>query len=289
MEANAIIEKIKQIEIKTKRYSKHLFSGEYQSAFKGRGMAFSEVREYQFGDEVRTIDWNVSARFKSPYVKVFEEERELSIVLIIDFSASILETTSVHSKREIATELAAIIAFSAAENKDKVGAIFISDRVEKFIPPAKGKKQALLILREMIAFKPENKGTNINEGLRFFRNSMKKRSTAIVLSDFIDEHKYSEGFKNTHKKHDLVALALTNPQDQQLPNMGIIKLFHPESNAHLWINTRSKTQREKVERMYLAALKSRKTTFNRLGIDFLDVNIQEDYYPKLIQLLKSRR
>ena len=229
METKELIKKIQRLEIKTKGLTKHIFSGEYHSAFKGRGMTFSEVRDYQFGDEVRTIDWNVTARFNDPYVKVFDEERELTVMLIIDISGSEDFGTTEKTKKDLALELAAVLSFSAISNNDKVGAIFVSDKMEKYIAPGKGKKHALIILRELIEFKPTSTGTNISEGLKFFRNTQKKRSIAFVLSDFMDSNNYMEALKVARRKHDMVALRLVDDAEKNLPSMGIVQLFNAET------------------------------------------------------------
>lgn len=288
MNTQDLLKKIKVIEIKTRGLTKHIFSGEYHSAFKGRGMAFSEVRDYQAGDEVRTIDWNVTARFNSPFVKIFEEERELTVMLLIDVSGSQEFGSNEKTKKELALELAAVLAFSAVENNDKIGALFFSDRVEKYIAPAKGKKHALLLLREMIEFKPSSRSTNLNEALRFFRNVMKKRSIAFVLSDFFDEHPFDEGLKISRKKHDMVALHLTDSAEQTLPDVGLIQLFHAETGSKTWVNSSDKSVQElfKVEAQTLQ--ETIKNKIKKVGIDYAHFSTDEDYIPKLVKLFQSR-
>lgn len=289
MQTKELLQKIKRIEIKTRGLTKHVFSGEYHSSFKGRGMAFSEVREYQIGDEVRTIDWNVTARFNTPFIKVFEEERELTVMLLIDVSGSGNFGTQEKTKKDLALEIAAVLAFSAIANNDKIGAIFISDQVEKFIAPAKGKKHALLILREMIEFKPQHSGTNLNEGLRFFRNAIKKRSIAFVISDFMDSNPYTEGLNISGRKHDLIALRLVDPAEYELPNLGMVELFNAETGQKTWVNS-SKENIRKAYKSNYEDFDARVTeSFRRHGIDHATLNTTADYIPALIKLFQSRR
>lgn len=252
-------------------------------------MAFSEVREYQIGDEVRTIDWNVTARFNTPFIKVFEEERELTVMLLIDVSGSGNFGTQEKTKKDLALEIAAVLAFSAIANNDKIGAIFISDQVEKFIAPAKGKKHALLILREMIEFNPQHSGTNLNEGLRFFRNAIKKRSIAFVISDFMDTHPYTEGLNISRRKHDLIALRLVDPAEYELPDLGMVELFNAETGQKTWVNS-SRESTRKAYRANYEAFDTRVTeNFRRHGIDHATLNTTADYIPTLIKLFQSRR
>lgn len=229
MDTKELLKKIRLLDIKTRGLTKHIFSGEYHSAFKGRGMTFSEVRDYHFGDEVRTIDWNVTARFNEPHVKVFDEERELTVMLIIDVSGSENFGWEDKTKKDLALELAAVLSFSAISNNDKVGAIFVSDKVEKYIAPQKGKKHSLIILREFIELKATSAGTNLNEGLKFFRNTQKKRSIAFVISDFMDDNDFMEGMKVSRKKHDMVALRLVDEAESELPDMGIVQMYNSET------------------------------------------------------------
>src|SRR5690554_6888504 len=233
MDTKELLGKVREIELKTRGLTKQVFSGEYHSAFKGRGMTFSEVKNYQYGDDVRSIDWNVTARFNEPFVKIFEEERELSVFLILDVSGSSRFGTKKKSKKELMLETAAVLAFSAVANNDKVGAVLVTDKVEKFIPPKKGKSHALRILRELILYKPESTKTHLNEGLRYFRNVVKKRSICFVISDFYDENDFFEGFKIANQKHDMVALRLFDPAEKKLPNFGLIKMFDAEKGMEI--------------------------------------------------------
>lgn len=288
METKELIKKIHRLEIKTKGLTKHIFSGEYHSAFKGKGMTFSEVRDYHFGDEVRTIDWNVTARFNSPFVKVFDEERELTVMLIIDVSGSEEFGTTDKTKKDLALEIAAVLSFSAISNNDKVGAIFVSDRIEKYISPEKGRKHALVILRELIELKAKSKGTNLNEGLKFFRNTQKKRSICFVLSDFIDDNDFMEGFKISRKKHDLVAIKLEDKSEFELPKMGFIQLFNAETNATTWVDSNDVNVREKYKNVYLEKSEETLTQFKKSGIDATTISTDENFILPLVQLFKQR-
>ena len=289
MNTNELLKKIKLIEIKTRGLTKHVFSGEYHSSFKGKGMAFSEVRDYHVGDEVRTIDWNVTARFNTPFVKVFEEERELTVILMIDVSGSSNFGTNEKTKKDLALELAAVFAFSAIANNDKVGAIFVSDQVEKYIAPAKGKRHALYILREMIEFKPQSLQTNLNEGLRFFRNILKKRSIGFIISDFMDSNSFTEGLKITRRKHDLVAIRLTDPAEAELPDLGMIQLYNAETGKKTWVNSSSAKTRQWHRDNYNTFEHNIKETFRRIGIDNTTVQTTDDFIPKLVQLFQTRK
>lgn len=288
MDTKELLKKIRLLEIKTKGLTKHIFSGEYHSAFKGRGMTFSEVRDYHFGDEVRTIDWNVTARFNEPYVKVFDEERELSVMLIIDVSGSENFGWENKTKKDLALELAAVLSFSAISNNDKVGAIFVSDQVEKYIAPGKGKKHSLIILRELIELEPKNKGTNLNEGLKFFRNTQKKRSIAFVISDFMDSNNFMEGMKVSRKKHDLVALRLVDEAEGLLPNMGIIQLFNAESNETTWVNTNSEKTKKNHAEKFKEFENELTNDFKKSGIDYASISTDEDFIKPLIKLFQNR-
>ena len=251
-------------------------------------MAFSEVRDYQIGDEVRTIDWNVTARFNSPFVKIFEEERELTVMLIIDISGSEEFGTVEKSKKELSLEIASVLAFSAINNNDKVGAIFVSDQVEKYIAPGKGRKHALVILRELIEFKPKSKGTNINEALKFFRNTQKKRSISFVISDFMDDNNFMEGLKVSNKKHDMVAIRLSDIAEYELPKMGLIQLYNAESGNTTWVNTNS----EKVRSNYLNGYKDLEnklfSEFKKSGIDYVSISTDDNFIRPLIALFQQR-
>lgn len=288
METTELLKKIRHLEIRTKGLTKHIFSGEYHSAFKGRGMAFSEVRNYHFGDEVRTIDWNVTARFNEPFVKVFDEERELHVMLIIDVSGSEYIGTGERMKKDLALEIAAILSFSALSNNDKVGAIFVSDRVEKYIAPEKGRKHALVILRELIELVPKSKGTNLNEGLRFFRNTQKKRSIAFVISDFVDENNFMEGLRLSRKKHDMVALQLIDAVEREMPDLGIVQLENAETGERTWINSNSAEAKQIHRENYLKSDEKLTHEMIRSGIDFCSIETDEDIIKPLVKLFKNR-
>ncbi|MDG1333058.1 MAG: DUF58 domain-containing protein [Crocinitomicaceae bacterium] len=288
METKELLKKIRHLEIKAKGLTRHIFSGEYQSAFKGRGMTFSEVRDYHFGDEVRTIDWNVTARFNEPYVKVFDEERELTVMLIIDVSGSEDFGTQEKTKKDLALEIGAILSFSAITNNDKVGAIFVSDKVERYIAPGKGRKHALVILRELIELKPESTGTNINEGLKFFRNTQKKRGIAFVISDFVDDNDYMEGLKVSRKKHDMVALRLYDQSESELPDIGIVQLFNAETGETTWVNSSSSNAKQLHAENFERFEEDLFREFKRSGIDYVSIATEEDYIKPLIHLFKSR-
>ena len=282
-----LLKKVRKIEIKTKGLSKHLFSGEYHSAFKGRGMAFSEVREYQFGDDIRNIDWNVTARLNHPYVKVFEEERELTVMLLVDVSGSNQFGTSVQFKEELLAEIAAILAFSAIQNNDKVGVIFFSDKIEKFISPKKGSTHILRIIRDLIDFKPDNVETNITEALRYFTNVIKKKSTAFLISDFYDKN-YEDALKIASKKHDIVAIRITDEKEKALPNLGLIKMYDPESKQAMWIDSSSKEVRSDFAEAYKQHTIYVNDVFRKYGIDNVEISTGQDYVKQLMKLFKQR-
>jgi uncharacterized protein (DUF58 family) len=288
METKELLQKVHRLEIKAKGLTKHIFSGEYHSAFKGRGMAFSEVRNYQIGDEVRTIDWNVTARFNDPFVKVFEEERELTVMLIIDVSGSGNFGSTDKSKRDLLLETMAVLAFSALSNNDKVGALFVSDQVEKYIAPQKGKKHILYILREFIQLQPKSKRTNLSNGFKFFQNTQKKRTICFVISDFIDENNYMEGLKVTRKKHDVVALKLEDPSECELPKMGFIQFYNAETGETTWVNTNDASTREAFKSNFLEQKQRITKEFSRNGIDFAILNTGENFIVPLVNLFKNR-
>ena len=288
METSELIKKIRRLEIRTKGLTKHIFSGEYHSAFKGRGMAFSEVRDYHFGDEIRTIDWNVTARYNEPYVKVFNEERELTIMLVIDVSGSTNFGTTERTKRDLALETAAILAFSAIENNDKVGAIFLSDTIEKYIAPEKGKKHSLLILRELMSFNPKSKGTNINEGLKFLRNTQKKRTISFVISDFTDDHNFIDGVRLTAKRHDTIAIRLKDEAEEILQDMGIVSFFNAETGNSTWVNSSDPAVRERFSSQFAERESQLTQAFNRAGIDHVTLRTDDDIIRPLIKLFKNR-
>ncbi len=287
MEAQDLFKKVRKIEIKTRGLSNQIFSGEYHSVFKGRGMAFSEVREYQYGDDIRNIDWNVTARFNHPFVKIYEEERELTVMLLIDVSGSGIFGTQGQLKNELITEIAAVLSFSAINNNDKVGVIFFSDKIEKFIPPKKGSSHILRIIRELIDFHAENKGTDISEALRYLTNAIKKRSTAFIISDFMDDN-FDKALQIANHKHDLIAIRVTDERELTMPNVGLVKMRDAETGKTRWVDTGSRRVRE-----HFAATARRKTAeldkrLNRYGIDMARVYTGKDYVKPLINLFKKR-
>ncbi len=288
MDTKELIKKIHLLDIKTKGLTRHIFSGEYHSAFKGKGMTFSEVRDYHFGDEVRTIDWNVTARFNSPFVKVFDEERELTVMLIIDVSGSEEFGSTTKTKKDLSLEIAAVLAFSAISNNDKVGAIFVSDQVEKYIAPEKGKKHALVILREFIELKAKSKGTNLNEGLKFFRNTQKKRSICFLLSDFIDDNDFMEGLKVSRKKHDVVAIKLEDKAEYELPKMGFIQLFNAETGSTTWVDSNDANVRNEYSRVYREKSEKTLKDFQKSGIDNAVIGTDDNFILPLVELFKRR-
>ncbi len=288
METKELLKKVRTIEIKTRRLSRQIFAGEYHSAFKGKGMAFSEVREYQVGDPIKNIDWHVTARFNHPYVKIFEEERELTVMLLVDVSASQEFGTHERLKNELVAEVSAVLSFSAIHNNDKIGVLFFSDRVEKFIPPKKGKKHILRIIREMIDFKPESNGTNIAEALRYLTNAIKKRCTAFVISDFIDDNPYLDAMRIAGNKHDVVALRVFDERDVELPNVGMVKMKDPESNNSLLVDTSEKQTRALYKQHYDAFKQKSIENFRKSRVDFADLKTNEDYVKPLIALFKRR-
>ncbi|EHQ30165.1 DUF58 domain-containing protein [Mucilaginibacter paludis] len=287
MDTKELLKKVRKIEIKTRGLSNHLFSGEYHSAFKGRGMAFSEVREYQIGDEIRTIDWNVTARFNHPYVKVFDEERELTVMILMDVSGSENFGTINQQKQDVATELCAVLAFSAIQNNDKVGVIFFSDKIEKFIPPKKGRSHILMIIRELINFTPENKGTNVAEALKYFTGAIKKKCTAFVISDFISPG-FEDQLKIANKKHDIIALRLYDRHEEEFPNMGLIPVRDEETGTIQWVNTADKEVRLAFKADALRRNGALKEVFKRSGVDFGDIGTHESYVKPLMTLFKKR-
>ena len=288
METAELLKKVRKIEIKTRGLSHQIFSGEYHSAFKGRGMAFSEVREYTPGDDVRTIDWNVTARFNTPFVKVFEEERELSVVLMVDVSASGAFGTNKQFKQDLITELCAVIAFSAAQNNDKIGIIFFSDKIEKFIPPKKGKSHVLRIIRELLEFKPENKKTNLEIPLKYLTNVIKKKSIVFLISDFFTKSNYKDALKIANKKHDLIALRIVDKVERELPDIGLIKLKDNETGNVIWVDTSDKSFRKQFAVNYLKFEDELKDVFNRSGVDATNIITHENYVKPLMNLFKNR-
>ncbi len=287
METKELLKKVRKIEIKSRGLTNQIFSGEYHSAFKGRGMVFSEVREYQYGDAIRTIDWNVTARFNHPFVKVFEEERELTFMLLIDVSASENFGSKNQLKKDLITEISAVLAFSAAQNNDKVGVIFFSDKIEKFIPPKKGRSHILRIIRELIELKPEHKKTDINQALIYLNKVIKKKSTAFILSDFQDKG-YDTALKISNKKHDLIALQIVDPLEQHIPNIGIIQIRNTETDELFWLDTGNAKQMDEYHKKMLQWKSESKDIFRRSGVDFIEINTHYSYIKPLMNLFKKR-
>lgn len=288
MTSNELLKKVRKIEIKSRGLSQNIFAGEYHSAFKGRGMMFSEVREYQYGDDVRDIDWNVTARHNRPYVKVFEEERELTVMLLVDMSASGLFGAVGQEKREMIAEIAATLAFSATQNNDKIGAIFFTDRVEKFIPPAKGKKQILLIIRELLDFTPQSPRTNIGDALKHFTNAQKKRCTAFLISDFIDDGDYRQPLQIARNKHDLMAIQVYDKRDSKMPDIGLIRFADFETGATRWVDTSSKSTRSAYDKWWYQRQQVMSETLRASRVDTVSVATDEDYVKQLMALFKNR-
>ncbi len=288
METKELIKKVRKIEIKTRGLSAQVFSGEYHSAFKGRGMAFAEVREYMPGDEIRTIDWNVTARFNQPYVKVFEEERELTMMLIVDISGSQDFGTRAQLKKYLVAELCAVLAFSAAQNNDKIGVLLFSEDVELFIPPKKGRKHILRIIRELLEFKPQKKGTDINGVLRHFNNAMKKRTIAFLISDFQNTKGLDDVLKIVNKRHDLIALQIEDPIESELPKVGIVQLLDAETGKTKWINTNRKSVRTKWKANAIKRNKELSRSFRKSGVDFVKIRTDRPYILPLMNLFNKR-
>ena len=287
MEATDILKKVRRIEIKTRGLSKQIFAGEYHSAFKGKGMAFSEVREYQYGDDIRNIEWNVTARFNHPFIKIYEEERELTVILIVDLSKSKDFGTQQQLKRNLITEICAVLSFSAINNNDKIGIIFFTDKIEKFIPPKKGRKHILRIILELINFEPTGKGTNISEALRYFTNAIKKRSTAFLISDFIDSG-FEDAVKIANKKHDLIAIKIYDKREKELPPVGLIRLKDAETGTLKWIDTSNKITRKRYSEWWLNSEKTLDEIFKKSKVDYVSLSTDEDYIKPLINLFKRR-
>ena len=294
METTELLKTVRRIEIKTRGLSRQIFAGEYHSAFKGRGMTFSEVREYQYGDDIRTIDWNVTARFNTPFVKIYEEERELTVMLLVDVSGSRMFGTANKLKKDLATEVAAVLSFSAGFNNDKVGVIFFSDKVEKFIPPKKGRAHTLRIIRELIDFKPENNKTNISEALRFLTNAIKKSCTAFLLSDMIDVNNenmhpnFEDALKIAGNKHDIAAIRIYDKREEKMPNVGIIRLKDAETGKLTVVDTSLKSVRNTYSEWMSTLNENLRHTFSRCRIDNVSISTDEDYVKPLIQLFKKR-
>lgn len=287
METQELIKKVRKIEIKTRGLSSHIFSGEYHSAFKGRGMAFSEVREYTAGDDIRAIDWNVTARFGHPFVKVFEEERELTVMLLVDVSASGSFGTKTQLKKDLMTELCAVLSFSAIQNNDKIGLVFFSDKIEKFIPPKKGRSHILRIIRELINFEPKNSKTDIGEALRYITNVIKKKSICFVISDFQDD-RFEQAMKLANKKHDVVALQIYDIRETELPDTGLIRLMDAETGEQLLVDTGSKSNRDNFSKNWVKNDKKIQDMFSRSGVDKAKIHTDQSYVKPLMFLFKKR-
>jgi uncharacterized protein (DUF58 family) len=287
METSDIIKKVRKIEIKTRGLSHAVFSGHYHSAFKGKGMTFSEVREYQYGDDIRNIDWNVTARFNHPYIKIFDEERELTVMLVIDVSASNEFGTRKQLKEELITEVAAVLAFSAINNNDKVGVVFFSDRIEKFIPPKKGKTHILRIIRELIDFQPKSNKTNISEGLRFLTNAIKKRCITFLISDFQDKN-FDQALRIASRKHDIVAVRTYDRRETELPKMGMVKVLNKETGRSMWVDTNDPGLRSNFSSHWAKQERDLTMLFKRLGIDSATIPTGDDYVKPLVNLFKVR-
>ena len=288
METSDLIKKVRKIEIKTRGLSHNIFAGEYHSAFKGRGMSFSEVREYQYGDDVRDIDWNVTARFNKPYIKVFEEERELTVMLVIDLSESLDFGTVRQTKRDMVTEIAATIAFAAIQNNDKIGVIFFTDRVEKFIPPQKGRKHILYIIRELLDFEPQSSRTDISVPLQFLTNALKKRCTAFVISDFIDNGDYRNAMTIANRKHDVVAIQVYDRRLAELPRVGLVKVRDSETGEEMFIDTSSSKVQNAQKEWWRNQKAKVEDTLNRSRVDFVSIRTDGDYVKALMNLFAQR-
>ncbi|HOD26570.1 MAG: DUF58 domain-containing protein [Bacteroidales bacterium] len=288
METSDLLKKVRRIEIKTRGLSRNIFAGQYHTAFKGRGMAFSEVREYQYGDDVRTIDWNVTARFNHPYIKIFEEERELTVVLLIDVSGSRFFGTESLYKKDMITEIAATLAFSAMQNNDKVGVIFFSDKVEKFIPPQKGRKHILYIIRELIEFKPENNQTDLSVALQYLTNVIKKRCTAFLISDFLVQQDFQTDLTLANRKHDVVAIQVYDQRETELPSVGLIRVKDAETGREMLIDSASKNLRNNYRRWWEKQELRLDTTFKKSKVDAVSVSTAQDYVKALMALFNLR-
>lgn len=290
-DTSELLKKVRKIEIKTRGLSKNIFAGEYHTAFKGRGMTFAEVREYQPGDDVKFIDWNVTARFNHPYIKVFEEERELTVMLLVDVSGSGEFGTSVMSKKDMMVEIAATIAFSAIQNNDKIGMIFFSDKIEKFIPPQKGKKHTLYLIRELLSFEPESRKTDVAGALRYFTNVIKKHCSAFVISDFMDnvvDSSFTSVLTIANRKHDVAAIQVYDHRESELPDIGLMKVKDAESGSDMWIDTSSKKLRSAYKADWLRRQDELRQALSRSGVDTVSVATNEDYVKALMKLFKLR-
>ena len=288
METSELLKKVRKIEIKTRGLSRNIFAGEYHTAFKGRGIAFSEVREYQYGDDIRDIDWNVTARYARPYVKVFEEEREMTVMLMIDVSGSKGFGTVNMMKNEVTTEIAATLAFSAIQNNDKIGVIFFSDKIEKFIPPQKGRKHILYIIRELLDFQPENKNTDISQSLKYLMNVIKKRCTAFLISDFIDKGNYSDALTIANRKHDVVAIQVFDRRETELPSVGLVKMKDAETGYERWIDSSSSSIRKIYREWWNHRQEDMAQSFKKCRVDSVSIRTEDDYVKSLLALFHKR-
>lgn len=286
-EKTDLLKKVRKIEIRSRGLTRQVFAGQYHSAFKGKGMTFSEVREYQYGDDIRSIDWNVTARFNHPYVKIFEEERELTVMLLIDISASGDFGSTVQLKQELITEIAAVLSFSAIDNNDKIGVILFSDKVEKFIPPQKGRTHILRIIRELLDFKPDSTGTDISESLRYLTNVIKKRCTAFLISDFRDTG-YARSLQIANNKHDVVALHIYDRRETELPKLGLVRVKDSETGREKWVDTSRRRVREEYSRNWQSHFAMMNEVFKKSGVDHISLDTASDYVKPLIQLFKKR-
>ena len=288
METSDLSKRVRQIEIKTRGLSNNIFAGQYHSAFKGKGMSFSEVREYQYGDDVRDIDWNVTARYNKPFVKVFEEERELTVMLLIDVSNSLDFGTVKQLKKDMVTEIAATLAFSAIQNNDKIGVIFFSDRIEKFIPPKKGRKHILYIIRELLDFKPESKRTDIKTAVEYLTNVIKKRCTTFMISDFIDENDFRNALTIANRKHDIVAIQVYDRRMAELPDVGLMKVRDAETGHEQWIDTSSRALRRAHNDWWILRQGVLNETFTKSNVDSVSIRTDQDYVKSLLNLFAKR-
>ncbi|MBN1988621.1 MAG: DUF58 domain-containing protein [Bacteroidales bacterium] len=294
MDASELLKRVRKIEIKSRGLSRNIFAGQYHTAFKGRGMAFSEVREYRYGDDIRNIDWNVTARFNEPYIKIFEEERELTVMLLVDVSGSRIFGTANQLKKNVATEIAAVLAFSAIQNNDKIGVILFSDRVEKFIPPQKGRTHILRIIRELIDFTPQSSQTDISEALRYFTNAIKKRCTAFVISDFMDsdtnshEPRFTNALSIASNKHDVVGIRVYDKREMEIPSIGLVKVKDAENGTFRWIDTAQPEVRAAYSKWWKQSSALLKQTFSRSKVDWVSISTDEDYVKPLILLFQKR-
>ena len=288
METSDLLKRVRQIEIKTRGLSNNIFAGQYHSAFKGKGMSFSEVREYQYGDDVRDIDWNVTARYNKPFVKVFEEERELTVMLLIDVSNSLDFGTVKQLKKDMVTEIAATLAFSAIQNNDKIGVIFFSDRIEKFIPPKKGRKHILYIIRELLDFKPESKRTDIKMAVEYLTNIIKKRCTTFMISDFIDENDFRNALTIANRKHDIVAIQVYDRRMAELPDVGLMKVRDAETGHEQWIDTSSRALRRAHNDWWIQRQGVLNETFTKSNVDSVSIRTDQDYVKSLLNLFAKR-